>query len=325
MQNYVEFEEAQLSVLRLLATYSKNGLQGEIVQLVSQAITIHRDSYDVQLEGSRILFCLLSQGLEQRDIEEYLISDRFLSMLVETARIFSHDPYLLPEILNVMTLLTVSETATEILVRAGFHPDLMKITEHSMENRDLCVSCCVLLWSLAMTKVASEDCLKRSVPLIAKIIQKYSNDGQLVESASPALWILCLKGHVTEDQIEPVTLLLLECLHIHIEHPVLAKNICLALTGLTINSELAAYRVLAPLSGKSGLTLIRELYLLYSDDPEIIEHICQLLNEIANYGSTHTELCSQHMEKLLKEIKDRYESVEEIAEVVKSTLSRIEN
>ncbi|XP_018419564.1 PREDICTED: serine/threonine kinase-like domain-containing protein STKLD1 [Nanorana parkeri] len=325
MQNHIEFEEAQLSALRLLAGYTKDGLQGEIVQIVSQAMTTHRDSYNVQFEGIRILCHLLSQGREQGDIKGYLTSDHFINMLVETVRLFSHEAELLSEILGLMMMLAVSEIAAEMLAKAGFLPDLLKITEQSLVNRELCVSCCALLWSLAMTEMASGDSVKRAVPLISSLIQKHPSDGQLVESASPVLWILCLKGHVTEDQIEPVTLLLLECLHRHMERPVLAKNVCLALTGLVINSELAAYRVLVPLSGKSGLSLIRDLYLLHSDDPEIVENICQLLHETANYGSTHSGLRSQHMEELLREIKDQYESVEEIVTLAESTLSRIEN
>ncbi|XP_077324324.1 serine/threonine kinase-like domain-containing protein STKLD1 isoform X2 [Lithobates pipiens] len=325
MQNYEEFEEAQLSALRVLARYTKDGPRGQIIQLVSQAITTHRESSDVQLEGSRILHHLLSQGMEQGDIEGYLTSDHFINMLVETARLYSHDAPLLSGILSLMTMLTVSEVAAEVLARVGFLPDLIKITEQSLESRELCVPCCALLWSLAMTEMASDNDLKKAVPLITALIQKHAGDGQLVKSASPALWILCLKGHVMEDQIESVTLLLLDCLQIHAERPILAKNVCLALTGLAINSELAAYRVLVPLSGRNGLSLIKELYLLYSDDPEIVENICQLFNQMANYGSTHSELCSQHMNELLREIKDQYESVEEIVTLVESTLAKMEN
>ncbi|KAM5146791.1 serine/threonine kinase-like domain-containing protein STKLD1 isoform 2-T2 [Mantella aurantiaca] len=325
MQNYMEFEEAQLSALRLLAGYTKDGFRGEMVQLVSQAMATHQDSSQVQFQGSRILCPLLSQGLEQEDPEGYVTSEHFINMLVETARLSSHDAPLLSQILSLMTMLTAREMAAEMLAKAGFLQNLIKITEHWLEDREMCVSCCALLWSLVMTEMASGDVVEGAVPLIVTLIQKHLSDGQLVESASPALWILCLKRHVTEDQIEPVTLLLLECLEKHMERPILAKNICLALTGLVINSELATYRVLVPVSGKSGLSLIRKLYLLYSDDPEIVENICQLFKEMANYGSTHSELCSQHTEELMREIKDQYESVEEIVTLAESTLSRIGN
>ncbi|CAI9546714.1 unnamed protein product [Staurois parvus] len=194
MKNFVEYEEAQLSALRMLARYTKDGLHGEMVKLISQAITTHRDAYAVQLEGSKTLRHLLSQGLEQGDIEEYLTSDHFINMLVETARLYYHDAQLLSEILSLMTMLAANEMAAEMLARVGFLPDLIKITEHSLENRELCVSCCALLWSLAMTEMASGEGMKKVVPLIATLIQRHLRDGQLVESASPALWILCLKG-----------------------------------------------------------------------------------------------------------------------------------
>lgn len=59
---------------------------------------------------------------------------------------------------------------------------------------------------------------------------------------------------------------------------------------LFVLKELAAYRVVVPQSGKNGLSLIKELYLLYSDDPEIVENICQLFNQMATYGKNHLYL-----------------------------------
>ncbi|KAM9324236.1 serine/threonine kinase-like domain-containing protein STKLD1 [Gastrophryne carolinensis] len=210
------------------------------------------------------------------------------------------------------------DVAAKMLVGEGFLSDLKEIMENSLENKELCQSCCTLLWSLAMTECISGDSLKKAFPLIAALILKHHSDWQMVESASPALWILCLKGYVTEDQVEPVTLLLLDSLQSHMERPVLAKNVCLALTGLVINSELAAYRVLVPRAGKSGLSLLQDVYRLYSDDPEIVENICQLLNDMAGYGSTHSEMRLQHMDDMMKEIRDGYESLEALSNPAKN-------
>ncbi|XP_068105332.1 serine/threonine kinase-like domain-containing protein STKLD1 [Hyperolius riggenbachi] len=324
LQNHREYEDGTLAALRRLAGSNTDGIQGQIIESVSQAMTLHRDSCNVQLEGSRVLHHLLSQGLEGEDIAEYVSSDALISRLVGTAREYSHNASLLAELLPVMSMLAVCEGAAERLVKAEFLPDLVKILEDSMESREVCMSCCALLWSLAMTESASGDVLKRALPPITALIQDRRTDGEVLESASSALWILSLKGHVTEDRVEAVTLLLLESLQTHVERPVLVKNVCLALTGLVINSELAAYRMLVPRSDKSGVTLMKEVYALYDDDPEIVENLCQLFNEMANYGSTHAELRLQHVDELMEEIKDRYESVTEIVVLVDSTLSRLE-
>lgn len=211
-----------------------------------------------------------------------------------------------------------------MLRRTGFLSELVRILERSLENREICQSCCALIWSLAMTEnQTEEESLKNAVPVVCTLLQKYSTDGQLVETACTALWILAMKGHIIEGQTESIILLLLEALRAHSQRPVLSKNVCLALTALVANSELAAYRVLVPVAGMRGLALIKELYRLHADDPEIVENICLLFSEMAHYGSAHSELLLQHVDQLMGDIKERYDSLEEITTLADTTLSRL--
>ncbi|XP_040262383.1 serine/threonine kinase-like domain-containing protein STKLD1 [Bufo bufo] len=328
MKRYPDFEEAQLSALNRLINYDSDGEgvldTGDTMHLVSLAMRTHKDSR-VQWEGSRVLHRLVSQALEQEDREQLLSGDDLVITLVEAARTSPQNDERISDIFSVMMMaISVSEPAVELLRRTGFVSDLVRIMETSLENRDLCQSCCALIWSLAMTENQTDgECLKKAVPVVCTALEKYRTDGPLVESACTALWILGMKGHITEEQTESITLLLLEALRAHSPRPILSKNVCLALTGLVVNSELSAYRVLVPAAGMSGLPLIKELYRLHDDDPEIVENICLLLSEMAHYGSARPELVLQRVDQLMAEIKERYDCLEEITTLADATLSRL--
>ncbi|XP_056394658.1 serine/threonine kinase-like domain-containing protein STKLD1 isoform X3 [Hyla sarda] len=333
MKRYPDFEDAQLSALKHLTSYDsgRDGVLdiGDTIQLVSLAMRTHRDSYEVQWEGSRVLHSLISQAMEGEDEDEEeqrWAGDDLVITLVEAVRTYPQKAELISVTFSVMIMISASAQTAEMLRRTGFLLDLVRIMARSLENRDMCQSCCALLWSLAMTENQTDgECLKDAVPVICALLTKYRTDGPLVESACTALWILGVKGHIMAEQTETVTLLLLAALKAHSQRPVLAKNVCSALTSLVVNSELAAYRVLVPAAGASGLSVIKELYRLHADDPEIVENICLLFSEMAYYGSTHAELLLQHVDQLLGDIKERFESLEEITTLADTALSRLKS
>ncbi|XP_073496354.1 serine/threonine kinase-like domain-containing protein STKLD1 isoform X2 [Phyllobates terribilis] len=325
MQRYLDYEEAQLSALMHLANYNGPLDVGDTIHLVSLSMRTHTDSSAVQWEGSQVLQSLISQALEREDYEN-LSTDDLISTLVEATRGYPQNAELMSAVLSVMMMISVSESAAEALRRTGFLSDLVTIMESSLEDRDLCQSCCALIWSLAMTENQIEgDCLKKAVPVICTVLRKYLDDGPLVESACTALWTLGMKGHIMAEQSESLTLLLLEALQAHSQRPLLSKNVCLALTGLVVTSELSVFRVLVPVAGVSGLSLITKLYRLHADDPEIAENVCLLLSEVAHYGSAHPELVLQHVDQLIGEIKERHDGLEEITTLADTALSRLRN
>ncbi|XP_077140443.1 serine/threonine kinase-like domain-containing protein STKLD1 isoform X2 [Ranitomeya variabilis] len=329
MQRYPDYEEAQLSALKHLANYDseRDGPLdvGDTIRLVSLSMRTHADSSAVQWEGSRALQRLLSQALEREDYENFSTDD-LIRTLVEAVRGYPQSTELISAIFCVMTMISVSEPAAEALRRTGFLSDLVTVMESSLEDRDLCQSCCALIWSLAMTEDQTEgDCLRKAVPVIGTLLRKYLDDGPLVESACAALWTLGMKGHIMAEQSESLTLLLLDALQAHSQRLLLSKNVCLALTALVVTSELAVFRVLVPVAGESGLSLITKLYRLHADDPEMAENVCLLLSEMAHYGSAHPELFLQHVDQLMGEIKERYDCLEEITTLADTALSRLKN
>ncbi|KAM4019088.1 serine/threonine kinase-like domain-containing protein STKLD1 [Anomaloglossus baeobatrachus] len=330
MRRFPGYEEAQLSALKHLANCDseRDGVLdvGDTIHLVSVAMRTHRDSSAVQGEGCRVLQRLISQALEQEDPipEEILSTDDLVSDLVEAARRYPQNAELISAVCSVMMMISVGEPAAEALRRTGVLSDLVTIMETSLEDRALCQSCCALICSLAMTENPTEgDCLRKAVPVMCALLRKYGDDGALAESACTALWILGMKGSITEEQSESLTLLLLEALQAHSQRPLLSKNVCLALTGLVVTSELAVFCVLVPVAGVSGLSLITKLYRLHADDPEMVENICLLLSEICHYGSAHPELLLQHVDQMMADIRERYDSLEEITTLADAALSRL--
>ncbi|KAM8934326.1 serine/threonine kinase-like domain-containing protein STKLD1 [Pelodytes ibericus] len=330
MEKYSECEDAQISTLRHLsgciADLEDIQQKGLVIQLIEQAMMLHSDCLEIQQEGSRILKDLLYQELKEDGSDGSLTSKELIATLVSAVRRFPETTELVSLIIRLFVMMSAHDEAAELLGKTGFLQDLVKILERSQESRDLCLSCCDLLWPLAMTESASElDWLESSVPLIFSLIRERSHDGQLAESACCCLWILCLKGCVAETHIEPITWVLLESLVTHRDRPVLVKNVCLALASLLRTSELAAYQMLVPSSGKSGISLIIDLYRRHADDPEIVENVCLLFSEIVQYGGTRTELQCQDGEELMHEIKEKFESTEEIITLAQSILHRLES
>ncbi|KAM4696698.1 serine/threonine kinase-like domain-containing protein STKLD1 [Rhinophrynus dorsalis] len=333
MRIYPDCEDAQVAAISLLSRYTAQQ-QGvlymeEILSHVVQAMSSHGHSLDLQIEGSRILQELIPHALEQVQGEEWMSSNKLIAALVGGVRSFPQSADLLSLSLSVMMIMSANEVTAEMLVKAGFLEDTVKVMEHSLENREMCVSCCRLLWSMAMTSVAERQTQREwlilAVQIISNVIQKHLQDWQIVESACCALWILCLKGYVLETEIETISWVLLESLQAHSERPVLVKNACLSLASLIRASELAAYRVLVPTSGKGGISIIKYIYQMHTDDPEITENICLLLYEMTQYGDPRPELLAQNIDRLLHDIKDKFESTEEIVTLAQTTLSKLEH
>lgn len=72
-------------------------------------------------------------------------------------------------------------------------------------------------------------------------------------------------------------------------------------------SETAALRLTMDSKG-SGINLIKDAYCLHFDDPEVVENICMLINEMVQYDDVVLDMLSQKMEELLFEIKCRFPS-----------------
>ncbi|XP_054704645.1 serine/threonine kinase-like domain-containing protein STKLD1 isoform X2 [Grus americana] len=216
------------------------------------------------------------------------------------------------------------EVAAENLGKAGVIPDLLSIVRKFLHNEKICLSCCGVLWSLAVSENnVDQALLKSAVPVTSAVLQEHLRNGAVTESACSALWALSLQGCLTENEYEPTTALLLDAFRMNPERPVLVKNACLALASLLRLSETAALRFITDSKG-SGINLIKDAYHLHFDDPEVVESICVLTNEMVQYDDVVLDMVSQKMEELLFEIKNCFPSSMEIMTLVDATLLKLQ-
>ncbi|KFP77566.1 putative inactive protein kinase-like SgK071, partial [Apaloderma vittatum] len=199
-----------------------------------------------------------------------------------------------------------AEVAAENLRKIGVIPDLLSILRNFIHNEKICFSCCGVLWSLAVSENnVDQELLRSAVPVTSATLQEHLQNGMVAESACSALWALSLQGCLTEEEYEPTTALLLEALRVNPERPVLVKNACLALASLLRLSEIPALRFITDAKG-SGINLIKDACHLHLDDPEVVENICMLINEMVQYDDVVLDMLSQKMEELLFEIKSQF-------------------
>uniref|UniRef100_A0A663FA80 non-specific serine/threonine protein kinase n=1 Tax=Aquila chrysaetos chrysaetos TaxID=223781 RepID=A0A663FA80_AQUCH len=216
------------------------------------------------------------------------------------------------------------EVAAENLRKVGVIPDLLSILRNFLHNEKICLSCCGVLWSLAVSENnVDQALLKSAVPVTSAVLQEHLQNGRVTESACSALWALSLQGCLTENEYEPTTALLLDVLRMNPERPVLVKNACLALASLLRLSEISALRFITDSKG-SGINVIKDAYHLHFDDLEVVESICMLTNEMVQYDEVVLDLLSQKMEELLSEIKIRFPSRLEIMTLVDATLLKLQ-
>ncbi|GAB5580362.1 serine/threonine kinase-like domain-containing protein STKLD1 isoform X2 [Prionailurus iriomotensis] len=89
--------------------------------------------------------------------------------------------------------------------------------------------------------------------------------------------------------------------------------------------ELAALQVAMPEEGGGGLSLIRETYRLYKDDPEVVANICMLLAHLTSYEEILPELRASGIQPLAQEIKERFtSSLQELVSYAEKVLLRLE-
>ncbi|NXK09974.1 STKL1 protein, partial [Herpetotheres cachinnans] len=310
MQAFWDIEEVQAKAIQHLAGFvrDKSALPylPTFTELITFAMKTHVDSLKLQVDGCSLLLEILSQALEQDVV--MALDENVTSSLLDTVRKHSENEELLALVCTLLMMISASEVAAENLRKVGVIPDLLSILRNFLHNEKICLSCCGVLWSLAVSENnVDQALLKSAVPVTSAVLQEHLWNGTVTESACSALWALSLQGCLTENEYEPTTALLLDALRKNPERPALVKNACLALASLLRLSEISALRFITDSKG-SGINLIKDAYHLHFDDPEVVENICMLINEMVQYDDVVLDMLSWKMEELLYEIKIRFPS-----------------
>ncbi|XP_027665298.2 serine/threonine kinase-like domain-containing protein STKLD1 isoform X2 [Falco rusticolus] len=326
MQAFWDIEEVQAEAIQHLASFArdKSALPylPAFTELITFAMKTHVDSLKLQVDGCSLLLEVLSHALEQDVV--MALDENVTSCLLDTVRKHSENEELLSLVCTLLMMISASEVAAENLKKVGVIPDLLSILRNYLHNEKICFSCCGVLWSLAVSENnVDKALLKSAVPVTSAVLQEHLQNGTVTESACSALWALSLQGCLTENEYEPITALLLDALRKNPERPVLVKNACQALASLLRLSEISALRFITDSKG-SGINLIEDAYHLHFDNPEVVETICMLINEMAQYDDVVLDMLSQKMEDLLSEIKIRFPSSMEIMTLVDATLLKLQ-
>ncbi|XP_064891781.1 serine/threonine kinase-like domain-containing protein STKLD1 isoform X14 [Columba livia] len=239
MQAFWDIEEVQVKAIQLFASSVRDKSAWpyllKFTELTTFAMKTHVDSPKIQVDGCSLLLEILSQAPEQ-DVVMALIENVAPSLL-DTVRKHSGNEELLSLVCTLLMIISAS-VAAENLRKAGIITDLLMILSGFPHNAKICLSCCGVLWSLAVGANNTDHALlKSAVPVISAVLQEHLQNGPVMESACSALWALSFQGCLTEDEYEPTTALLLDALRMNLGRPVLVKNTCLALASLLRLSE----------------------------------------------------------------------------------------
>ncbi|KAG8509454.1 Serine/threonine kinase-like domain-containing protein STKLD1, partial [Galemys pyrenaicus] len=350
MKNLTNQPEVQLRALKRLLQLS-NAQQGlpwpvELVELVTPIMKQHERLLDVQLCACALLQSVLGQALARDPAAEVPRDSSLALALLSATRSHPEAESLLVSAYSLLAIICKDQPVSEELQAAGVFEHVLERLDSFSQNRDICVNCLSLLWTLLVDAVVVNKApLEKAMVLVARVLAAYPQDVEIAEAGCAVLWLLSALGEprggragpgghgrgqgsavtvatagcLEEEQSVQVVALLLRGMQLCPERVLLVVNACRGLASLAKASELAAFQMVLP--GKAGgLALMVGTYGAHRDDPEVVENICMLLARLAAYKEIAWEMVSSDTEPLVLEVKERFASSSKLVSYAEEVL-----
>eukprot|EP00058_Branchiostoma_floridae_P010879 XP_002596367.1 hypothetical protein BRAFLDRAFT_76176 [Branchiostoma floridae] len=225
---------------------------------------------------------------------------------------------------QLIMALSGDESAADVIGQAGGVQDVLAAMRQFPNDQKLITNCCGALWSLGVNennaKIMTEE---KGLADVCGALDGHGDIAQLVDYACCAIWSLSMEDDNIEMMADLQTVkLTLNSLKTHKKDAKVAKNACMAMASIVEADEESAYRLLEN-DGEAGIPIVLETYELHKDNPEVVENVCTLINELAQYNDLCEELKAAKADKILSEAKIKFASNEDIMGPVTEALRKM--
>ncbi|XP_045145297.1 serine/threonine kinase-like domain-containing protein STKLD1 [Echinops telfairi] len=329
MNSFPNRPEVQLKAMKKLLIMNDDDLglpwPLELVELVFKVMKQHDRILDLQLDCCSLLLRVLGQALVKDPEAKAPCSNTMITSLLGILRSHPDSEELIIMVYSLLTIMSSQESKPGQLKKAGLFEHILEQLDKSREHRDICVTGLGLLWSLLVDTVLTDrDPLEKATTRVAQVLATHPSDSEMAEAGCGVFWLLSLLGCIKEEQLEQVTVLLLQSVRLCQDRVRLVTNAYRGLASLAKVSGLVAFRVAMPDEAGSGLELLQSTYQLHQDDPEVVEVLCMLLAQLTSYKEILPELESSGLVLLLRKMRDRFTSSLELVSYAEEALCRLE-
>uniref|UniRef100_A0A8D2DUV6 Serine/threonine kinase-like domain-containing protein STKLD1 n=1 Tax=Sciurus vulgaris TaxID=55149 RepID=A0A8D2DUV6_SCIVU len=290
MEKFPSRPEVQLKAIKRLLQIPEDQLglpwPMELVEVVVTIMKQHERILDLQLCACSLLLRVLGQAVLAQDAEAQVpLDSSMISTLLSIMRSHSDSDQLIIQGYSLLAIISSQEMASEELQKPGLFELILEHLDRFSEDRDICLSALGLLWSLLVdVAIVNKAPVVKITALVMQVLDTHPADAEMAEAGCAVLWLLSLLGCMSEWQFEKAVMLFLQSIRLSQERVLLVNNAYRGLASLAKVSELAAFHVVVPQEGGSGLNLLQETYQLHKDDPEVVENLCMLLAHLTSYS-----------------------------------------